>query len=79
MRKVRIIRFWGIVMKVAAKSSLVVGILAIILGIGLLLVDFPETNGLQDALNYILFESSARVLWIIGLIGLVIGYLLNKK
>ncbi|WP_054752110.1 hypothetical protein [Piscibacillus salipiscarius] len=66
-------------MKVAAKSSLVVGILAIILGIGLLLVDFPETNGLQDALNYILFESSARVLWIIGLIGLVIGYLLNKK
>ncbi|MGP4071642.1 hypothetical protein ACTWQB_03705 [Piscibacillus sp. B03] len=66
-------------MKVAAKISFVLGVAAILIGVGLLLVDFPSTNGLQETLSYTLFESGARGFWVIGLIGLVIGYALHKK
>lgn len=66
-------------MKVAAKISFVLGVAAILIGVGVLLVDFPSTNGLKETLNYILFESGARGFWVIGLIGLVIGYMLHKK
>ncbi|SEQ15051.1 hypothetical protein [Piscibacillus halophilus] len=66
-------------MKVTSKVFLTIGVLAIILGCGVLFVDFPEFTRWQDTFSYILFESAARVFWILGIISLIIGNLLFKR
>ncbi|GEL77622.1 hypothetical protein [Tenuibacillus multivorans] len=68
-------------MRLFSRLLIGIGVIALLIGIFQFLYTHPisEWEEWQEVLTYALFESSARIAGLFGVIFIVIGWLLHKK
>ncbi|RPF53279.1 hypothetical protein [Aquisalibacillus elongatus] len=66
-------------MRFLSKLLIFLGSLVLLVGIILAIVDFPKGEEWRDIISYLLFESSARVALLFGVLFLIFGGLFSKK